>query len=38
VEPDPESGERLTRLAGGNLRMAEQLEHAAALWRGGALL
>jgi hypothetical protein len=38
AEPDSEAGERLTRLAGGNLRMAEQLEHAAQLWRRDALV
>lgn len=28
-----DEGDRQTRLAGGNLRMAEELEHAANLWR-----
>ncbi|HSK26001.1 MAG TPA: hypothetical protein VK894_03730 [Jiangellales bacterium] len=35
---EPVDGERLTRLAGGNLRMAEQLEHSAGLWRRDALI
>lgn len=32
-----EEGRRQTRLARGNLRMAEELEHAAALWRRNEL-
>lgn len=34
---DEADAARLTRLAGGNLRMAEQLDQAAALWRSGEL-
>ncbi|RIQ21872.1 hypothetical protein DY240_14500 [Jiangella rhizosphaerae] len=32
-----DEGERQTRLAKGNLRMAEELERAAALWRRNEL-
>ncbi|MGH8828272.1 MAG: hypothetical protein ACRDVZ_11910, partial [Jiangellaceae bacterium] len=34
---DEDEGGRQTRLGQGNLRMAEELEHAAALWRGHEL-
>lgn len=34
---DDAEGRRQTRLAQGNVRMAEELEHAAALWRNDAL-
>ncbi len=34
---DEDESVRQTRLADGNLRMAEELEHAAALWREGEL-
>jgi hypothetical protein len=35
--PDEDESVRQTRLADGNLRMAQELEHAAALWREGEL-
>jgi len=34
---DEDEAVRQTRLADGNLRMAQELEHAAALWRDGDL-
>jgi len=35
--PDDDEAGRLTRLASGSIRMAEQLEAAARLWRVDAL-